>query len=307
MDIFFFTMKIFILIVLLLFTADNSFAVVPGMDEHKALTDIYDVIPVFLIGGFIGTIGTLIGAGGGFIVVPILLIFYDFSPQHAIGTSMAVVYLNSLSGTFSYMLQKRIDYEIGIKFSVAAVPGVFFGAMLSRSFDMNSFSLIFGLLLCFMSYSIFSGKRLSVIRVNALDEPLSRSLRDASGRVYTYSPDMPVGLSVSVFVGVISGLFGIGGGIIHVPLMCSVLGVPVHIATATSHFILAITGLLGVITFMGLKYIDLDYAVFLGVGSIIGAYLGAKISLRTQAVIIKKIIALCLMLMAARLIGGVFI
>jgi uncharacterized membrane protein YfcA len=299
--------KIFLLILLFLLTADDSFAAVPWLDEHKTLTDIYDVIPIFLIGGFIGTIGTLIGAGGGFIVVPILLIFYDFSPQHAIGTSMTVVYLNALSGTFSYMLQKRIDYEIGIKFSVAAVPGVFLGAMLSRSFDMNSFSLIFGLLLCFMSYNIFSGKRLSVIRVNTFEQPLRRSLIDASGQVYTYAPDMPIGLSISFFVGIISGLFGIGGGIIHVPLMYSVLGVPVHIATATSHFILAITSLLGIIIFMGLKYIDLDYAIFLGVGSIIGAYIGAAISLRTQAVIIKKIIALCLILMAVRLIGGVLI
>ena len=299
-------MKIFTLILLFLLAADNSNAAIPALGGHKPLSDIFDVIPILLIGGFIGTIGTLIGAGGGFIVVPILLIFYDFSPQHAIGTSMAVVYLNALSGTFSYMLQKRIDYEIGIKFSVVAVPGVFLGAMLSRSFDMNSFSLIFGLLLSLMSYSIFSGKRLSVVRVNALD-PLKRRLIDASGQVYSYAPDMPVGLSVSFFVGIISGLFGIGGGIIHVPLMYSVLGMPIHLATATSHFILAITSLLGVITFMGLKYIDIDYAVLLGVGSIIGAYFGAKISLMTQAVIIKKIIALCLMLMAVRLIGGVFI
>ncbi|MBI5748631.1 MAG: sulfite exporter TauE/SafE family protein [Nitrospinae bacterium] len=300
-------MRIFILILLLLCIADNSIAAVSAMDGHKLLSDISDIIPILLIGVFIGTIGTLIGAGGGFIHVPILLIFYDFSPQHAIGTSMAVVYLNALSGTFSYMLQKRIDYEIGIKFSVAAVPGVFIGAMLSRSFDMNSFSLILGLLLSLMSYSIFFGKRLSVVRVNALEQPLKRRLIDASGQVYSYAPDMPVGLSVSFFVGIISGLFGIGGGIIHVPLMYSVLGMPIHLATATSHFILAITSLLGVITFMGLKYIDIDYAVLLGVGSIIGAYFGAKISLRTEAVIIKKIIALCLMLMAVRLIGGVFI
>ena len=300
-------MKIFLVILLLLLIADDSFAAVPWMDEHKALSDIYDVIPILLIGVFIGTIGTLIGAGGGFIVVPILLIFYDFSPQHAIGTSMAVVYLNALSGTFSYMLQKRIDYEIGIKFSVAAVPGVFLGAMLSQKFNMNSFSLILGLLLSFMSYSIFSGKRLSVVRVNALEQPQKRRLIDASGQVYSYAPDMPIGLFVSFFVGIISGLFGIGGGIIHVPLMYSVLGVPVHVATATSHFILAITSLLGVIIFMGLKYIDLNYAVFLGVGSIIGAYLGARISLRTEAVIIKKIIAICLLLLAVKLIGGVFI
>ena len=55
-----------------------------------------------MIGASVGVVGTLIGVGGGFIVVPILLIFYGFSPQHAIGTSMVVVFLNALSGTFSH-------------------------------------------------------------------------------------------------------------------------------------------------------------------------------------------------------------
>jgi uncharacterized membrane protein YfcA len=116
---------------------------------------------------------------------------------------------------------------------------------------------------------------------------------------------MSVGFSASILVGIFSGLFGIGGGIIHVPLMYSVLGIPVHIATATSHFILAITSFLGFVLFVGLGYVDLDYAVVLGIGTIIGASLGALLSLKTRPVIIKKVIALCLFLLAARLLMDV--
>jgi hypothetical protein len=116
---------------------------------------------------------------------------------------------------------------------------------------------------------------------------------------------MSVGLTSSIFIGVFSGLFGIGGGIIHVPLMYSALGIPVHIATATSHFILAITSFLGTVAFLGLGYVDFDYAVLLGIGTIIGASWGARLSLKTHPSMIKKVIALCLFLLAVRLLMDV--
>jgi uncharacterized membrane protein YfcA len=116
---------------------------------------------------------------------------------------------------------------------------------------------------------------------------------------------MSVGFSASILIGVFSGLFGIGGGIIHVPLMYSALGIPVHIATATSHFILVITSFLGSIVFIGLGSIDLDYAVVLGIGTIIGASFGARLSLKTHPAVIKKVIALCLFLLASRLLMNV--
>ena len=129
-----------------------------------------------------------------------------------------------------------------------------------------------------VSYYLFSGKEFSVVRTKVAQAPGTRYLKDATGEEFSYAPDMSVGFSASILIGIFSGLFGIGGGIIHVPLMYSVLGIPVHIATATSHFILAITSFLGFIVFVGLGYVDLDYAVLLGIGTIIGASLGALVS-----------------------------
>jgi uncharacterized membrane protein YfcA len=259
---------------------------------------------VFTTGVAIGAIGTLIGAGGGFIHVPVLMIFYGFSPQHAIGTSMTVVMLNAISGTFAYVAQKRIDYEIGLKFAVAACPGVVVGALLTRFFTLKGFGWAFGLLLILVSYYLFSDIELSVVRTKAAHAPETRYLKDAMGEEYFYAPDMSVGFAASILIGKLSGLFGIGGGIIHVPLMYSVLGIPVHIATATSHFILAITSFLGFVTFVGLGYVDLNYAVALGVGTILGATWGAHLSLRTRPSVIKKMIAICLSLLALKLILG---
>jgi uncharacterized membrane protein YfcA len=285
--------------------AGSAMAAQPVIPTHVMMGFLGAII-VFHTGILIGIIGTLIGAGGGFIHVPVLIIFYGFSPQHAIGTSMAVVMLNAISGTFSYVAQKRIDYEIAIKFAVAASPGVFIGALLSQFFNVSSFSIVFSVLLIILSYYLFSGKEFSVVRTKVAQAPQTRHLKDATGEEFSYAPDMSVGFSASILIGIFSGLFGIGGGIIHVPLMYSVLGIPVHIATATSHFILAITSFLGFILFVGLGYVDLDYAVVLGIGTIIGASLGALLSLKTRPLVIKRVIALCLFLLAARLLMDVW-
>jgi len=272
---------------------------------HAVVADIPEALMLTLFGGVVGLIGTLIGAGGGFIHVPILMIFFGFTPQLAIGTSITAVFMNALSGTFSYITHKRIDYDIGLKFATAAVPGVLIGAVISQEFTFTSFSIIFSIILILLSFHLFSEKDISIIRTKVPEPPEQRFLVDANGEIHKYAPDMAIGLTGSFFTGIFSGLFGIGGGIIHVPLMYSVLGMPVHIATATSHFILAITSLFAVIIFTGMHEVDLDYAVFIGIGAILGAYFGAKLALRTKPVLIKRAIAVCLFILALRLIVGV--
>ena len=293
-------------IVLILITAGVAIAEPLAIIEgHKVVADFPEALGLVVFGAVVGLIGTLIGAGGGFIHVPVLMIFFGFSPQHAIGTSITAVFLNALSGTFSYITHKRIDYEIGLKFATAAVPGVVVGAAVAQQFTAFTFSLAFSVLLVLLSYYLFTGRDISIVRTKATEQPAEKRLVDAEGEVHTYAPDMPIGLAGSFFTGFFSGIFGIGGGIIHVPLMYSVLGLPVHIATATSHFILAITSLFAVIIFFGLHQIDLDYAVFIGVGAIFGAYLGARLARRTHPQLIKRSIAVCLLLLALKLIAGV--
>ena len=293
------TLSLFLILMMSL--AARSAMAAQAIPAAHAAMDFLGAIIVLCTGILIGAIGTLIGAGGGFIHVPVLMIFYGFTPQHAIGTSMAVVMLNAISGTFAYIAQKRIDYEIGIRFAVAACPGVVAGALLTRFFTVKAFSVVFSLLLIILSYYLFSGVEYSVIRTKVAKPPKTRYLKDAMGEEYAYAPDMAVGISASILIGKFSGLFGIGGGIIHVPLMYSVLGIPVHVATATSHFILAITSFIGFVIFVGLGYVDLNYAVVLGIGTIFGATWGARLSLRAHPSVIKKIIAGCMFLLALKL------
>lgn len=297
--------KYTVALLMLLFTAGTACAGPLAIDGHAVVTDLPEALLLILFGCAVGLIGTLIGAGGGFIHVPMLMIFFDFSPQLAIGTSITAVFMNALSGTFSYVTHKRIDYEIGLKFATAAVPGVLIGAVIAQHFTFTSFSILFSITLILLSIHLFSEKEISMVRTKVSEFPAERLLVDAEGKTYAYAPDMAIGLSGSFFTGIFSGLFGIGGGIIHVPLMYSVLGMPVHVATATSHFILAITSLFAVIIFTGMHEIDLDFAIFIGVGAILGAYFGARLARRTRPRMIKRAIAVCLLLLALKLITGV--
>ncbi len=267
-------------------------------------TGVANAFLLVIVGIFVGAVGTLVGAGGGFLVVPILIIFYGFSPQLAVGTSMAVVFLNALSGTFSYMVQSKVDYELGVRFAVAAVPGIVIGAVAAQAANMTFFSVLFSCLILTMAYLLVFVKDLQLVTA-AAGVARARIIRDSYGGEHVYTTDLSIGTGGSFLVGVISGLFGIGGGIIHVPLM-NFIGLPVHIATATSHFIITITSFIGTLVFLGLRTVEIDFALPLGIGAIIGAYVGANLALVTEAEAIKKIIALLLLLGAVRLLAGVF-
>lgn len=103
---------------------------------------------LILLGFFAGGYGTIVGAGGGFIIAPALLFMYPTAAPEAITSiSLAVVFANALSGTLAYARSKRIDYRYGIVFSFAAVPGAVFGALTTTTLNRARFDLCFGLLM----------------------------------------------------------------------------------------------------------------------------------------------------------------
>src|SRR5947208_3524453 len=110
-----------------------------------------EIVAYLGLGLAASTFGTLIGAGGGFIIVPALLLFGPEVFQragYASGTSLAVVVVNGLSATYSYGRQGRIDYRTGLMLAVATIPGAIIGAILTEGMDRRVFNLIFGVLLC---------------------------------------------------------------------------------------------------------------------------------------------------------------
>ena len=254
----------------------------------------------------IGTFGTLIGAGGGFVLLPLLALL---SPQEATSTltatSLAVVAANATSGALAYGRQKRIDFRSGIPFALATLPGSVAGAILTRTIPRAQFDVVFAVLLLALAVLVTRSRP-------DTGEPtpegsgtarVPRVLVDAEGTVHRYHVELPLGIAISFVVGFASSLLGIGGGVIHVPALIGVLGFPVHIATATSHFVLAIMAVVGTLTHLLAGDLDgvLPRAVFISVGAIVGAQVGARLSRRVHGSVIVRTLAVALVIVALRL------
>ncbi|MBD0297937.1 MAG: sulfite exporter TauE/SafE family protein, partial [Flavisolibacter sp.] len=204
------------------------------------------------IGFLVGCIGTLIGAGGGFILVPVLLLLFPGLRAEAITSiSLGVVFLNAFSGTVAYARMKRIDYRSALLFALATLPGAIIGASLTSYIPRNLFDILLGVILIAVSAFLLIKPNYKVTpKLVDRQSWVHRKITDSKGQEYKYSFNIWTGIILSFFVGYLSSLLGIGGGIIHVPALTALLHFPIHVATATSHFILAIMALAGTIVHM---------------------------------------------------------
>ena len=255
----------------------------------------------------VGVYGTLVGAGGGFLVVPFLLLLRGFAPERAVGTSLVVVCLNALAGSLSYARQRRIDYASGVWFAAATLPGALLGAYGVHFLPGRVFDLVFGVLLVGVGVFLFARPRPPAAAATGRAGPrgwlpVARRHTDASGGVFEYGYDRALGLGLSFAVGFLSSILGVGGGIVHVPALIYLLSFPVHVSTATSHFILAITAAAGAAGHGLLGHVAWGPALAMGAGAAAGAPLGALLSRRAGGAGIVRGLSLALFLVGLRLL-----
>lgn len=261
------------------------------------------------LGFVVGAYGTLVGAGGGFVLVPALLLIYPGEdPTSITSISLMVVFFNAVSGSAAYARLKRIDYFTGVMFAAASVPGAIVGALLVNSVPRDVFDLMFGVLLLLMSvYTLWSAGQTAAIRTPVRGwGVVTRTMHgDAEGETFRYSYNMWQGVIYAVGVGFLSSLLGIGGGVIHVPIMITLLRFPVHVAVATSHFVLAIASLTGTsvhLTNGDLGGANLLRALLLAVGVVPGAQVGARLAQKIKGPLIVRLLAVALFGLGIRLV-----
>ena len=249
------------------------------------------------LGFFAGGYGTLIGAGGGFVLAPALLLLYPGeAPETITSISLAVVFFNALSGTLAYARSKRIDYRSGIIFSLFSIPGAILGALATTSLTRERFDLLFGIVL--VSVGAFLAFTTGIKGASRLVQTESKT-----GAVKLSRPALALGSLLSIGLGFVSSFLGIGGGFLYVPAFIFFLGFPVHTATATSLFLLAITAFAGSATHLaaGLFQHGINRALALSAGAVFGAQAGAKLSQRIHGDWIVRSLAIALGLVGLRL------
>jgi len=269
------------------------------------VTEILTTLGWIALGLGIGAYGTLIGAGGGFILVPALLLLYPrLSAEQLTAISLAVVFANSCSGSLSYARLRRIDYRSGVVLAVATLPGAVLGAIVVGAIPRRLFDLIMGASL--VAVSIYLLARPGGSRPLWLDSrfTVSRTLTDSDGKTYQYRFNLGLAALFSIALGFVSSLLGIGGGIIQVPLLTSFFSFPAHIATATAQFVLLFTAAAGTLThvFQGIYQPFLRLTFELALGVIVGAQAGAALSRRVGGSVIIRLLAVALGLAGLRLL-----
>jgi hypothetical protein len=270
------------------------------------------LIGFVLFGIAVGTYGTLIGAGGGFIIVPVLLLVLHWPHEQAVATSLMVVTANATSGTLSYSRQKRVDFQTGVRFAAATVPGAIIGSFVVQLLTSQTFNTLFGILLVLISIYLMLRPERPKGEGPKVERPPGlagwgwtvRHKVDSRGEAYDYGFSLPWGILLSFGVGFLSSILGIGGGIIHVPALITLFDFPAHIATATSHFILAISAATGTTTQLFLGNVQIVPGLEMAAGALVGAQIGGALSHRVKGVWIVRGLAGALILVGIRLIIG---
>lgn len=263
-----------------------------------------------LIGLLIGSYGTLVGVGGGFLLTPILLIFHnDLPPSILTAASLAIIFINTFFGSIIYAFQRRIDYRSFILFGLATTPGAILGNWLVQYIPRTIFNPIIGFTLLIFSIFLFLKNNSYLNYLPKISQLICRTKSDRvillqNGQSQHYQVDEWGGIWSSLLVGSFSTFLGIGGGVLHVPIMTSFLGFPPHIASSTSHPIIAVTT--AIATLINWKLGNLSHLKsilpWLAGGVIIGAPIGAYISQFIHGKTIIKLLAIALALVGLRLL-----
>ena len=258
-----------------------------------------DFIELFILGIGVGSFGALVGIGGGLIMVP-LFMYFMMPPsgstftnvQEVVGTSLFGVLLNALSGTWAYFRQKRIILSVAMPFALATVPGAFLGSYVSEWFAGPACSSTFGASLAFLGCFMYWSSR---------NKAANRSADEFDPNELPRSK-IWLGIGCSFFVGFISSILGIGGGVVHVPMMVFLLGFPPLVAVATSTFVLMVSAAIGVVGHALLAHIVWAPAVAVGCGAIVGAQLGARLARKSKPRLIVILLSCVMVALGCQLV-----
>ncbi|HLJ66803.1 MAG TPA: sulfite exporter TauE/SafE family protein [Chloroflexota bacterium] len=289
-----------------------------GPRRNSALTLEHAVVS-FVIALVAGAFGSVLGIGGGLFIIPSLTLFLGVKLKTAIAASIVAVIATSLGGGNVYVRRRLADIRLGLLLALATVPGAVIGALLATRAPAQLLAGVFAVVLGFSAYRMLQGARRgppSILPSLELGQDLPPSrfrgsyVEPSTGEVVRYHViRAPLGVVTSTAAGLVSGLLGVGGGIIQVPVMNLLMRVPIKVATTTSTYIIGITAMAGAFVYYNHRpsYIDPSLAVPVTIGVFIGASVGSGLLGRLSQVTLRNaftaVMAVYTVQMALRVFG----
>ncbi len=265
----------------------------------------------FLGVGIIATsYGVLVGAGGGFIIGPILILVFDWPNKTAVGTSLVCVSVASISGAISYLRLKIVDIRSAILFSIAAMPGAILAVIGLEKVDSAIFNILFSIMLILTGLYVFWSPSKSEKNANVLSEENEiknankgwwrayRNIIPTTGESFKYNFVEPAATAVNTLFGFISSFFGIGGGPVRTPTLVYFFNFPVKVATATSIATMSIYTIFGSTAHFINGNVQVQAVIPLGIGAIIGSQFGVIISKRLKGRLMMKLLSFAMIAIA---------
>jgi uncharacterized protein len=259
---------------------------------------------LLLAGGIAaGAFGSILGLGGGLLIVPLLTLGFGLPLREAVGVSLVCVIVTSSASAGVYLQRRQANLRLGMVLELFTAAGAVVGGAIAFLIEERLLAGLFALLLVYVAATMLQGLRqpadepatddetpphahLAVERdadaasdAGGRDEPAGSFLADLGGPGYEVRR-LPAAALGSVGAGIASALLGIGGGLIKVPLMHLVLGVPLRIATATSNLMIGITASASAIVYLARGGIDAYVAGPTAIGVFVGASLGSRLGHR---------------------------
>ncbi|QAT39718.1 sulfite exporter TauE/SafE family protein [Clostridium sp. JN-9] len=243
------------------------------------------------IGIVTGGITSLIGASGVMIIVPVLTMLFKTSVHTAIGTSLFVDVIASLTVAYSYYKNGNIDLKSGIWIAITSIIGAQIGASIASKMGESNLSSSFGIVLIIAGIAMF---RKSYKEKGDNENSLSKLINFKKKWQKIVSA-----LIIGLGIGILSGIFGAGGGVMVLLALIILLAFSLHKAIGTSTLIMAITALSSTIGYAARGNINIVLGIFLSIGAVTGGILGSRYANKVNEKTLEKIVGVCFTIMGA--------
>lgn len=232
-----------------------------------------------------GTLGAMLGLGGGIILIPALTIAFGVPMKEAIAASLVSVVATSTSAAVVYVEKHLVNIRLGMTLEMATTVGALLGGYYVVHVSPEALRVLFAALLAYTAYNMARKARQEAATTDEtyvqVDADTSQEDLDehvTNGRVPYTIKHVEAGMAASLAAGGISGLLGVGGGIIKVPVMRLAMGVPMRVAIATSNLMIGVTAATSALIYYSRGMINPYITAPAALGVLLGAQIGTRVS-----------------------------
>jgi hypothetical protein len=245
---------------------------------------------------------SMVGLGGGLLVVPMLILIFDIPPSIAIGTSLFAMSISTFSATMGYWSRKCVNWKLALAYNVFDIPGIIIGALLTKVAPATVLEIICGSVIIILAILVLKKKSTQRISEITPHHKNREDIRDFPDLSFAWTgKNLRVVIISSFLGGLITGMVGIGGGTVDTTSMI-LIGVPMNIAAGSSSLAMFMTNIFGGVTHISLGNIWWEYAIPLGVMALIAAFLGSRLAPKLNSNILRKMLGIIALITGLRLL-----